>query len=174
MKFCACVVIIYIYIQLLTRIQNKITSDLKRMATVMEGMLPQVRYNKGYNGESQSTDDLSEIPVLEETRTQRFITLAESEPFGPLDAAKTLGIDSASAMLEKLKVSEDHHQRGGLGSKASSVYRAPQLENEKVLFRFIPAKVGEVGFRYGASRDDQKHNRKVQYNTIGQKKYAYQ
>ena len=143
------------------------------MARVMEGMIPQVRYNRSFDNNAKSTDDLSEIPVLEETRSQRFVTIAESEPFGPLDAAKTLGIESASTMLEKLKSTDDHHQLGRTASK-EKYFIGKQLENEKALFKFIPAKVGEIGYRYGAARDDQKHNRKVKYNTIGQKQYLYQ
>lgn len=143
------------------------------MARVLEGMLPLVKYEASSNGK-KSIDDLSEIPMLEETRTQRFITIAESEPFGPIDAASVLEIESASTMLDKLTSTEDHHQQSTSVSKTiDNSFIATQLENEKSLFRFTSAKVGEIGFRYGAARDDQKHSRKVKYNSAGQMQYAY-
>lgn len=137
----------------------------------MEGMLPNVSYHNSAKG---NQDDLSEIPMLEETRSQRFITIAESEPFGPIDAAKVLGIESASELLDKLKSTEDHHKHQsttGPKSAKQSIFAA-QVQGDKAMFKLIPAKVGEIGFRYGAARDDQKHNRRVKYNSVGDKQYA--
>lgn len=159
--------------------ENKITRDMKRMARVIEGMLPEIIVDRRTKEILTMASDLSEIPVLEETRSQRFITIAESEPFGPVDAARVLGIEPASKLLDNLNSSEDHHKHDESSPDAPQQKRgpkefiAPQLEQERVAFRFKSVKVGDVGFRYGASRDDQKHNRKVVYNVVGQKQYAF-
>lgn len=136
-------------------------------------MLPQVQYRYQEDGKVRPTDELSEILMPNETRTQRFISIAESEPFGPVDAAKVLGIDSATTLLDKI-TSVDHVHDKDNKTKVSrtDAFIAPQLNGEKAAFRFTAAKVGQVGYRYGAARDDQKHNRKVKYNSIGEKTYA--
>lgn len=137
-------------------------------------MVPQVHYRYQEDSKVRPTDELSEIPMPDETRTQRFISIAESEPFGPVDAANVLGIEPASKLLEKITSVDIIHHTDAKGSKSvrQDAFIAPQLEGEKAVFRFSSAKVGKVGFRYGAARDDQKHNRKVKYNSIGQMTYA--
>jgi hypothetical protein len=118
---------------------------------------------------------LTEIPIPNETRHQRFINVAESEPFGPIDAAKLLGIESAAETLEKLNsphVNEKDLHSSDRAAKNAVSFIAPELEGEKSLFKFTNAKVGEVGFRYGASRDDRRHGRKVRYTETGQMIYA--
>lgn len=136
-------------------------------------MVPQVSYRYQEDGKVRPTDELSEIPMPNETRTQRFISIAESEPFGPVDAANVLGIEPATKLLENI-TSVDHVHHNATKSKTvrTDAFIAPQLQGEKAIFRFTAAKVGQVGYRYGAARDDQKHNRKVNYNSVGQKTYA--
>lgn len=136
-------------------------------------MLPQVQYRYQEDGKVRPTDELSEILMPNETRTQRFISIAESEPFGPVDAAKVLGIDSATTLLDKITSVDHVHDKDNKTKVArTDAFIAPQLNGEKAVFRFSAAKVGQVGYRYGAARDDQKHNRKVKYNSIGEKTYA--
>lgn len=152
--------------------ENKITPALKRLSSTISGMVPQVRYRYEEDGKVRATDELSEIPMPDETRTQRFISIAESEPFGPVDAANVLGIEPATKLLENLTSVDHVHHTKTTKSVWKDAFFGPQLEGEKALFRFSHAKVGTVGHRYGAARDDQKHNRKVKYNSIGEKVYA--
>jgi len=154
--------------------ENLITPSLKRLSSTILGMVPQINFNRPTeNGKPPVTDNLTEIPMPNETRTQRFISIAESEPFGPVDAANVLGIKPASKLLEQItSVDIIHHKDPAHEKKKSDAFIAAQLEGEKAVFKFTPAKVGKVGFRYGSARDDQKHNRKVKYNSIGQMKYA--
>lgn len=141
-------------------------------------MLPQIRYQPDETGKLPATDDLTEIPMPPETRSQRFISIAESEPFGPVNAAHVLDIEPASKLLEKItSIDIIHHEDSApktkeLGSQETIVgFTADVLKGEKAVFKFTNAKVGQVGFRYGAARDDQKHNRKIRYNSIGEAKY---
>lgn len=153
--------------------ENKITPSLKRLSKTITDMVPRVNYRFQEDNKVRPTDELSEIPMPDETRTQRFISIAESEPFGPVDAANVLEIEPASTLLDKL-TSVDHHNQASksFNDDKKDAFYAPQLAGEKSVFRFSHAKVGTFGFRYGAARDDQKHNRKVKYNSIGQRVYA--
>lgn len=135
-----------------------------KMARTMEGMFPVLRGKRG-------NDDMTEIPIPNETRHQRFLTVAESEPFGPVDAASVLNIEPANETLEKLNNHELPDQTKQ--KKTDIAFIAPQLQGEKAAFKFTNAKVGQVGYRYGASRDDRKHGRKVQYTATGQKVWAH-
>lgn len=118
-------------------------------------------------------EDLTEIPVPREVQQQRFLSIAESEPFGPVDAANTLDIEPAASTLRRLTEIADHsveHQQKSRTNKPASFY-APQVEGEKARYRFTDAKVGKVGFRYGASRDDRKHARRVTFLPNGNRTY---
>ncbi|KAF5098946.1 hypothetical protein D0Z03_001115 [Geotrichum reessii] len=154
--------------------ENLITPSLKRLSSTILGMVPQINFNRNsQDGKPPVTDNLTEIPMPNETRTQRFISIAESEPFGPVDAADVLGIQPASKLLEQItSVDIIHHKDPAHEKKKADAFIAPQLEGEKAVFKFTSAKVGKVGFRYGSARDDQKHNRKVKFNSVGQMKYA--
>lgn len=120
----------------------------------------------------RAVDNLTEIPIPKETKQQLFQSIAESEPFGPVDAANVLGIEPAKTTLEKLTDVESVEVTAD--SKALKTRRsffAPQLEGERHLFRFTDAKVGKVGYHYGSSRDDQKSARKVRHMPNGQRNY---
>jgi Eukaryotic mitochondrial regulator protein len=123
-------------------------------------------------------DNLTEIPRPKVTNQQRFFTIAESEPFGPIDAAQVLGIEPAAETLDKLTQhtpeSQDGSSKGGRSGKQAVAFYGPVYEGEKHVFRFISAKAGEVGYRYGASRDDRRHGRKVQFDQAGQRKYVFE
>lgn len=138
------------------------------MARHMRAMFDEVRTDQSGVPE-RPVDDLTEIPIPKEVQTQRFQSIAESEPFGPVDAAEILGIEPAAVTLEKLTQEGDHHVKGS--TKKAVSFIAPQLEGERSLFRFTDAKVGNVGYRYGASRDDRKHARRVRFLPNGHMTY---
>lgn len=118
-------------------------------------------------------DNLTEIPVPKETNQQRFLSIAESEPFGPVDAAKVLGIEPAAQTLENLtQHSVEDETADKLKSDQTVAFYGPQYEGEKAVFRFTSVKVGEVGYRYGASRDDRRHARRIRFDEVGRMHYA--
>lgn len=138
-----------------------------KMSNTMRQMFPVLRAN------SSQKDDLTEIPVPDETRHQRFMNVAESEPFGPIDAAKVLNIEPAAETLEKLSQHGNQaHVKSSLTNEKEVSFLGPQLEGEQALFKFTNAKAGDVGHRYGASRPDRRHARKVRYTATGQMVYA--
>ncbi|GMM34034.1 mitochondrial 37S ribosomal protein [Saccharomycopsis crataegensis] len=141
--------------------QKKISPSLKAMNTSLYNMLP--LYNQ------RKPENLTEIPVPAKTLRSRFLTIAESEPFGPVDAAKVMGLEPAAVTLEKL--SRGHDEGKADQEKKKVGFFAPVLQHEKSVFRFKDAKVGEVGIRYGKSNRDNKKDRKVGYNEIGQRIY---
>lgn len=119
-----------------------------------------------------AVDNLTEIPMPKETRKQMFQSIAESEPFGPVDAANILGIEPAATTLEKLtNVEVESEQVESKKPKSRDSFFAEQLEGERHLFKFTDAKVGKVGYHYGASRDDQKSARRVEHLPDGSVRY---
>lgn len=120
----------------------------------------------------RAVDNLTEIPMPKETRQQLFQSIAESEPFGPVDAANVLGIEPAKTTLEKLTdVESAESTTESRTSKSQRSFFAPQLEGERHLFRFTDAKVGKVGYHYGSARDDQKSARSVRHKADGKRAY---
>lgn len=117
---------------------------------------------------AQNGDNLTEIPPPKKTLQQRFLTLSEYEPFGPLDAAKVLNLEPAQDVLKKL--SEPNHGDEKVG-KTQKVMYGVEKEGDTTVFRFIPKTAGEVGFRYGAARRDRKKNRKIGFDRAGQMVY---
>lgn len=128
----------------------------------------------------QGQQNLSEVPVPSATRGSRFMTLAESEPFGPLESAKLLDLPPAADVLEKLQhVVQDHsesaHEEFEKAKAAGRIFDVVNKSETKpngVVFRFKKAKVGQVGHRYGAFKDDRKKNRQVVYDRLGNRQWA--
>lgn len=140
------------------------------MARAMTRMFEHIPVNE--RGEPKTkVDDLSEIPVQKETRQQLFTSIAESEPFGPVDAAKALHLEPAKQILEKLSTVGEGEQQSEETSQHPRSFYADRLEGERFLFRFTDASVGRVGFHYGAARDDTKPGRKVVYQPDGTRVY---
>lgn len=142
------------------------------MANVMRQFFDQVPVNR--NGEPLTkVDNLSEIPLQKETRQQLFLSIAESEPFGPVDAARKLHLEPAKDILSKLSsVSEPSEAEAAkTASKTPNSFFADRLEGERFLYRFTDAKVGKVGFHYGAARDDTKPGRRSVYQPNGARVY---
>lgn len=144
--------------------ENKITPELKKFSETMYKMFPLY--------DSNSPENMTEIPEPPKTLRSRFLAIAETEPFGPIDAAKVYGLEPASVTLEKLSKGHDENTVNTLNQKKKTVgFIAPVRENDKVMFRFKNAKVGEVGVRYGKSNRDNKKDRKIGFNEIGREVY---
>lgn len=117
-------------------------------------------------------ENLSEIPVPQRALSSRFLTIAESEPFGPIDAAKLLELEPAAVTLEKLSAVGEHS--AGHSTKKTDnvkVIYGEVLSGEKSVFKFTNARVGKVGFRYGTVNRDNKKDRKIGFNELGKMIY---
>ncbi|CAK7910071.1 37S ribosomal protein S35, mitochondrial [[Candida] anglica] len=142
--------------------QGKITPELERFGSVMYKMFP--LYEPPVNAEN-----LTEIPTPSKTLHQRFLTISESEPFGPVDAAKLFDLEPAQQTLDNLtEIKVD-----GEGSKkvVNKVLVAPQNDGDRHLFKFTHSTSGEVGNRYGASRRDTKKDRRIGFDASGKMVY---
>ena len=148
---------------------NRISPSLDTFAKTMYGMFPIFEPELTFQREN-----LSEIPVPEKTLSSRFITIAESEPFGPVDAAEVLELEPAVKTLEKLATvgehSQGHHANGSEKHKKKVVYGAVK-EGDRSIFKFTDARVGQVGFRYGSGNRDSKKDRKIGFDSLGKMIY---
>lgn len=142
-----------------------INGDMKKMATTINQMLPV--YTPGKHSEN-----LTEIPVPKETKQSRFLTIAESEPFGPIDAAKEFGLEPAAVTLQKLSEGGEHssHQANATGN-VSKAFLAESQPQDRVLFKFTPVKTGKTGFRYGKVNRDNRKDRLIAYDAAGKLYY---
>ncbi|CDK28564.1 unnamed protein product [Kuraishia capsulata CBS 1993] len=140
--------------------KNLITKDIKTMSTTMYKMFP-------LHDPVGLKENLSEIPVPVKTLKARFLTIAESEPFGPIEAAESLELEPATETLAKLMEHREEKK-----TKKQKAFMAPVLDGERVAFRFTEAKVGDVGFRYGAPLRDTKKDRKIEYDANGKMVYG--
>lgn len=114
-------------------------------------------------------ENLTEIPTPERTLHQRFLTISESEPFGPVDAAKLFGLEPAQETLNNL--TEFKEEVDSSNVKLNKVLIGTERQNERTNFKFIHSKSGEVGLRYGASRRDRKKDRAVGFDREGKMVY---
>ncbi|EGV64279.1 hypothetical protein PSN45_004044 [Yamadazyma tenuis] len=138
---------------------NKITTDLKQFSTTMYKMFPL------FNPPLQA-ENLTEIPTPSRTLHQRFLTISESEPFGPVDAADIFGLEPASETLTKLTQIQDHSQQNN-SVVLNKVLVGKQKEGDRTAFRFSHAQSGSVGYRYGASRRDRKKDKAIGFDRVG-------
>lgn len=114
-------------------------------------------------------DNLTEIPTPHKTLNQRFLTISESEPFGPVDAARVFDLEPALETLEKLTELTNEEIKE---TKKNKVIVGVQKQGDDSQFRFTLATSGQVGYRYGASRRDTKKNRAVGFDTAGKMIYT--
>ncbi|KAL6943197.1 hypothetical protein ACO0RG_002186 [Hanseniaspora osmophila] len=143
---------------------NSISANLENYHSSLSKMFP--LYNARNDGEN-----LQEIPIPENTKYSRFMVLAESQPFGPLDAANVLGLAPAESTLKKLAdMSQGKNTKNKQNSKGKIVI-GTKYKGEKSMFKFIDSKVGHVGYRYGAGNRDSKKDRKIGFNEVGQMIY---
>lgn len=111
-------------------------------------------------------ENLTEIPMPVKTLHQRFLTISESEPFGPIDAAKVFGIEPAGITLKKLTQVDDTKEEIDQ-SHTQEVIVGIQKQGDRGLFKFVNAQAGEVGYRYGTSLRDTKRDRAIGYDRAG-------
>ncbi|SCU79114.1 LAMI_0A07382g1_1 [Lachancea mirantina] len=145
---------------------NHITPALRKMSSVMFNMFPlfEPKFEK-------SRENLSEIPVPSKALNSRFLTIAESEPFGPLDAAKVLELEPAAETLQKLSTEGEHSAGHTETTRKQRVVYGELLKGERSVFKFTHKPVGKVGYRYGAGNRDNKKDRKIGFNELGQMVY---
>lgn len=135
---------------------------MKKFANVMYKMFP-------LYSASKSPENLTEIPTPHKTLHQRFLTISESEPFGPVDAANIFGLEPASQTLENIT---QHTTSKETQKHVNNVIIGEQKQDDTAVFKFIQSKSGDVGFRYGASRRDRKKDRGVGYDKEGRLVYT--
>jgi hypothetical protein len=146
--------------------QGLIKGDLKRMSNTLYKMFPL------FNSE-KNAENLTEIPIPKETLQSRFLTIAESEPFGPIDAAKEFNLEPAAVTLERLSEGGEHsaHAATAAKSKKDGSFIAKMHEGDRYAFKFTPVKVGQVGYRYAKVFRDNRKDRKIAYDAAGNKYY---
>ncbi|CAL1185638.1 unnamed protein product [Candida parapsilosis] len=148
---------------------EEIAEDLKSFSTIMKRMFPV--FKGGY-----TADNLTEIPTPHKTLTDRFLTIEENEPFGPVDAAKILHLEPASKTLKKLtefNLEEAQKQQQAIEDKKIDIVYGKKRKDENKLFRFTMKNVGEFGHRYGASRRDRKLDRAIGFDASGKMIYLH-
>lgn len=137
---------------------------MKSYSSVMKKMFPIFDV-------SRNADNLTEIPTPHKTTAQRFLTISESEPFGPLDAARVFDLEPALETLHKLtELTEQEVEAQGVHK--NKVVVGMQKDGDDCQFRFTKSTSGVVGYRYGASRRDRKKNRAVGFDTTGKMIYT--
>ena len=147
--------------------RNRVSSDLKTMDETLYRMFPVFDSDASFKREN-----LSEIPVPQKTLASRFLTIAESEPFGPVDAAHVLELEPAVETLRNLSTVGEHssgHQQST--NKNTKVIYGELVEGERSQYKFTNAKVGKVGYRYGSGNRDNKKDRRIGFNKLGQMVY---
>ncbi|CAK9435807.1 mitochondrial 37S ribosomal protein mS45 [Lodderomyces beijingensis] len=151
------------------QVKDKFKNDLQSYAKVMKRIFPL------FQGGS-TADNLTEIPTPHKTLTDRFLTIEENEPFGPVDAAKILHLEPASQTLKNLtefNLEDAQKQQQVIESKKVDVVYGKRRENENKLFRFTKKNVGDFGHRYGASRRDRKVDRAIGFDASGKMIYLH-
>lgn len=145
-----------------------VTKDLQKLNKTMDSLFEEIPTDDSGHPIRSAKDNLTEIPIPEETHQQIFQSIAESQPFGPVDAADVLGIEPAAETLKRLTEPQREHQdTQDKKGKGSVSFFGPQYEQERNLWRFTNAKVGRVGYHYGSAKDDRKHGRRVTFNPDG-------
>lgn len=127
-----------------------------------------------------SRENLSEILVPEKTLSSRFLTIAESEPFGPIEASKVYNLPPAVDLLKQAAEVGDHSESKLSKKEETKIKQAyirekfyfGKKKSDRYTFEFKKAKVGEVGFRYGTTLRDNKKNRKIDFDNSGKMIYA--
>lgn len=148
---------------------KRMSPDVKKMADTVYKMFPLFDPSQ-----RSQRENLSEIPVPEKTLASRFLTIAESEPFGPVDAAKILELEPAVKTLERIATIGEHSEGNKLREPSKSgnkVVYGEVRKGDNAVFKFKQAKVGKVGFRYGSGNRDNRKDRKIGFNEIGQMVY---
>ncbi|ODQ81339.1 hypothetical protein BABINDRAFT_160698 [Babjeviella inositovora NRRL Y-12698] len=164
--------------------EKQITKDMEVMGQTMYKMFPV--YNKNVPervmaAKGISPENLTEVPINKTTQYARFVTIAESEPFGAVDAAEDFGVEAAAVTLSKLTELGEvafHAQLNKtkktevaqkLTNDSQGIYVGEVRKGEKHAFRFQNATVGEVGERYGKGNRDNRPNRPYGFDAYGKR-----
>lgn len=165
---------------------KKINTDVDKMATTMEQMFPLFNLPASIespdNGSSYQNiinsrrENLSEIPIPSNAKKSRFITLAESEPFGPLDAAAVLDLEPAVKTLERL-ATEGEHSANHSNSQNKKLHKTrivygPVLAGERSQFKVTDVPAYKYAYRYGSGNRDNKKDRRIEFDENGRMVYA--
>ncbi|OBA24352.1 hypothetical protein METBIDRAFT_35415 [Metschnikowia bicuspidata var. bicuspidata NRRL YB-4993] len=144
------------------REKGLLSENLEQFSGVMKKMFPLFNPNK-------TAENLTEIPTPSKTLHQRFLTISESEPFGPVDASKIFDLEPAQKVLDNLTELQDTSETRVVTNK---VLVGQQKAGDKVQFRFTMSTSGNVGYRYGASRRDRKKDRAISFDKLGRMVYT--
>lgn len=142
--------------------------DLQRMSGTIYRMVPLFK-----SEHTATRENLSEIPVPPKTLKSRFVTIAESEPFGPVDAANVLELEPAMKTLERLSAVGEHSEGHDASTKSASEARKTRVvlaelrQGDRSRLKFRDVKAETVAHRYGASRRDNKKDRAIGFNERG-------
>lgn len=150
--------------------KNK-NADVETMASTMTDMFP--LFNPP-EGAMNRRENLSEIPVPPKAQRSRFVTLAESEPFGPLDAASVLELEPAVKTLERLATKGEHsaQESNSTTTHRRKIIYGPVLAGERSQFRVTDMPGRQSGYRYGSGNRDNKKDRRIAFDEHGRMVYA--
>lgn len=123
--------------------------------------------------EPHNKENLSEIPIPVKALSSHILTIAESQPFGPIEASKVLGLEPASETLKKLGELGEHSANHDTQKqqKKNRVIYGEVLEHDRFKYKFVNMPVGQVGFRYGRPLRDNKKDRKIGFDKLGKMIY---
>lgn len=153
--------------------KNMISDNLRRMSSTMYNMFPLFKQDS-----VASRENLSEIPMPPKTLQSRFATIAESEPFGPVDAANILELEPAVKTLERLSTAGEHSANSAkTGSETSETTPKTRIvlgelrEGDRSRLKFRDIRASKVAYRYGAGNRDNKKDRKIGFDERGRMVY---
>lgn len=156
---------------------GKIKPDMRQLGRTLTGMFPLITKQLAVEGRGSKRENLTEVPVNNATQFGRFVTIAESEPYGPADAAEDFGVEAAKDTLQALvsggeKSFMEKVHMTGLGRKEEPVRIGEVRAGEKKVWRFFDGVAGEVGLRYGRGPRDKRPGRAVGFKRDGTKVYV--
>jgi len=153
--------------------KNMISPALQKMSSTLYRMLPLFQPDI-----VNTRENLSEIPVPPKTLKSRFVTIAESEPFGPIDAANVLELEPAMKTLERLSTEGEHSAGHTNTSKneqehkiKTKVVLAELRKGDRSRLKFKDVRAEKVAYRYGSVLRDNKKDRAIGFNELGHMVY---
>ncbi|CCK70629.1 mitochondrial 37S ribosomal protein mS45 KNAG_0E03720 [Huiozyma naganishii CBS 8797] len=146
---------------------KKRSGDLNKFSQAMEAYFPLFRGDGG-----GPRENLTEIPTPARAKQSRFATIAESEPFGPLDAAAILELEPAEVTLQRLSTQGEHSSSSAQSSRRTQRVVLGELQlHERSRFQFKDVPASRVAHRYGSGNRDNKRDRAIGFDTQGHMVY---
>ncbi|SMN21457.1 similar to Saccharomyces cerevisiae YGR165W MRPS35 Mitochondrial ribosomal protein of the small subunit [Maudiozyma saulgeensis] len=153
--------------------KNMISPALQKMSSTLYNMLPLFQPDI-----VTTRENLSEIPVPPKTLKSRFVTIAESEPFGPVDAANVLELEPAMKTLERLSTEGEHSAGHSNNLKNEQQHKiktkivlAELRKGDRSRLKFKDVRAENVAYRYGSVLRDNKKDRVIGFNELGHMVY---